>query len=344
MKSNHINYFFVGSFVLLALVGLVIAIAALSGRTGGTEIYHAVYNNVTGIKVGTRVLYEGFQIGQVETIEPKPKQGRMQFKVDFSVREGWKIPENSVMQISVTGLLAAASLAISAGDSENPLKPGAKLKSKEQGNIFAAISSVAEDMRELSETSLKPLLGTVDKAVGTIGTMLEKDGKVLFRELGNLARDLSERTPKIVDNVEDFTVRMKKMSVQLNGLVSQANKAKLEGVVAKMDAAAENFVDLSNTLGKTQIKLDGLLTNMSGTVGNVNSLVGDINTTVRDNKLDIEKTIIDSRYVMDSLARHIDSVNQNMEEAARNMKEFSRQIRQNPGLLLSGARPEESAK
>jgi hypothetical protein len=33
-----------------------------------------------------------------------------------------------------------------------------------------------------------------------------------------------------------------------------------------------------------------------------------------------------------------------MEEAARNMKEFSRQIRQNPGLLLSGARPEESAK
>jgi phospholipid/cholesterol/gamma-HCH transport system substrate-binding protein len=46
--------------------------------------------------------------------------------------------------------------------------------------------------------------------------------------------------------------------------------------------------------------------------------------------------------VMDSLARHIDSVNQNMEEAARNMKVFSRQIRKNPGLLLSGAQPEQS--
>ncbi|MBT3765413.1 MAG: MCE family protein [Rhodospirillales bacterium] len=344
MKSTHINYLVVGSFVLVALVGFVIGIATLTGRTGGTETYYSIYNNVTGIKVGTRVLYEGFHVGQVETIEPKPKQGRMQFRVDFSVREGWKIPENSVMQISISGLLAAASLSITAGDSPTSLKPGTQLKGKEQGNIFAAISSVAEDMRELSETSLKPLLGTVNKAVGTMGTLLEKDGKVLIRDIGTLARDLSERTPQIVDNVEDFTVRMKNMSDQLNGMIGRVNKLKFEGVVAKMDTAAGNFVDLSNTLDKSQAKLDGLLSNMSGTVGNVNSLVGDINTTVRDNKLDIEKTIIDMRYVMDSLARHIDSVNQNMEEAARNMKEFSRQIRQNPGLLLSGARPEESAK
>lgn len=342
MKSNHINYFLVGSFVLATLVGLLVGIAALSGRTGGTETYYSIYNNVTGIKIGTRVLYEGFHIGQVETIEPKPKQGRMQFRVDFSVRGGWKIPENSVMQISVLGLLAAASLSISAGDSATSLNPGTQVKGKEQGNIFAAISSVAEDMKELSETSLKPLLSSVNKAVGTMGTLLEKDGKVLFRELGNLARDLSNRTPQIIDNVEQFTVRMNKMSSQLNALVSRKNISKFEGVVDKMDVAAGNFSQLSKTLGQTQTKLDNMLSNMNGMVGKMDSVVEDINTVVGDNKLDVQKTIIDMRYVMDSLARHIDSVNQNMEEAARNMKEFSRQIRQNPGLLLSGARPEES--
>ncbi|MCF6247966.1 MAG: hypothetical protein L3J69_11470, partial [Desulfobacula sp.] len=37
----------------------------------------------------------------------------------------------------------------------------------------------------------------------------------------------------------------------------------------------------------------------------------------------------------------IDAVNQNVEGTARNMYEFSRQIRQNPGLLLSGGSPQE---
>jgi phospholipid/cholesterol/gamma-HCH transport system substrate-binding protein len=328
MKSGHINYFLVGSFVLLALVGMVVGMATLSGRGGESEAYYTIYNNVSGVKIGTRVLYEGFHIGEVMAIEPQPKQGKMQFRVDINVREGWKIPEDSVMNIATSGLLAAASLAISAGESEKALKPGDQLAGKEQGNVFAAISSVAQDIKELSETSLKPLLNTVNKTVGSIGTILEKDGQVLFHELGNLARDLSERAPQIVDNVEQFTVRMKKVSGQLNELASHKNRAKFEGAVEKMDVAAGNFAKLSESLGQTQMKLDSLLAN--------------VNIIVDDNKLDVQKTIIDMRYVMDSLARHIDSVNQNMEEAARNMKVFSRQIRQNPGLLLSGAQPEPS--
>jgi phospholipid/cholesterol/gamma-HCH transport system substrate-binding protein len=328
MKSSRINYFLVGSFVLLALVGIVVGMATLSGRSGDSETYYTIYKNVSGVKTGTKVLYEGFHMGEVSNVKPQLKQGKMQFRVDINVREGWKIPEDSVMNIATSGLLAAASLAITAGESKKMLKPGDQLAGKEQVNVFAAISSVAQEMKELSETSLKPLLSTVNKTVGSMGAILGKDGQVLFHELGNLARDLSERAPQIVDNVEQFTARMKRVSGQLNELASNKNRVKFEGAVEKMDVAAGNFARLSASLGQTQTKLDSLVTN-------VNIIIG-------DNKLDVQKTIIDMRYVMDSLARHIDSVNQNMEEAARNMKVFSRQIRKNPGLLLSGAQPEQS--
>ena len=53
MKSNKVNYVVVGSFVLAILVGLVISVAMLTGRTGATDTYFAVYDNVTSIKYGT---------------------------------------------------------------------------------------------------------------------------------------------------------------------------------------------------------------------------------------------------------------------------------------------------
>ena len=57
-------------------VALVVAIVTLSGGSGATDAYHAMYRNVTGVKFGTQVLYEGYPIGQVEAVTPVPEGGR----------------------------------------------------------------------------------------------------------------------------------------------------------------------------------------------------------------------------------------------------------------------------
>ena len=51
MRSNKVNYLVVGSFVILSLIGIVIAVAWLSGRTGPTDSYYAVYNNLSLIHI-----------------------------------------------------------------------------------------------------------------------------------------------------------------------------------------------------------------------------------------------------------------------------------------------------
>ena len=163
MRTGKFSYFAVGLFVISMLAVLIVAIALLTGRTGATDAYFTTYRNVTGIKFGTQVLYEGYPVGQVERVTPQPEQGRMRFRVDFTVTEGWRIPNDSVAEIAAPGLLSAITVSIRAGKSATPLVPGAQVTGQERSDIFSVVSSVASDFGDLSETSLKPLLANLNQ-------------------------------------------------------------------------------------------------------------------------------------------------------------------------------------
>jgi phospholipid/cholesterol/gamma-HCH transport system substrate-binding protein len=322
MRSNKINYFVVGLFVIAILVGLVMLIAVLTGRTGAADRYHAIYRNVTGVKFGTQVMYEGYPIGQVEKVTPMPEKGGMRFRVDLSVNQGWRIPEDSMATIAAPGLLSAITISIAAGASELALKPGSQVKSQEAANIFAVFSSVAGELSALAEQNVKPLLINLNQVVKTFGDLMEKDGKTVFQDVSALVKesaalvqDLSRRAPIIADNIQDFSERMKQNSAEVSALLTPDNRARVERALANLDEAAKN---LDQLLALTR-------------------------TMVTDNRAHVDKSISNMRYVVESVARHVDAINQNMEGAARNMYEFTRQIRQNPGLLLGGTPPKDTA-
>ena len=70
MKRENINYLAVGLFVIVIMSAFFVVVYKITGRTGPTDHYFVTYDNVTGIKYGTPVSYEGYQVGQVELIEP----------------------------------------------------------------------------------------------------------------------------------------------------------------------------------------------------------------------------------------------------------------------------------
>ena len=127
MRYSSINYVVVGAFVIAMIVAVVGAVAVLTGRTGAVDRYYTVYSNVTGVKFGTQVIYEGYPIGQVETVTPEQKKGRMEFRVDFSIKEGWRIPEDSQIEIAAPSLLSSVALQIHAGVSADALEPDARV-------------------------------------------------------------------------------------------------------------------------------------------------------------------------------------------------------------------------
>ncbi|MCH8236751.1 MAG: MCE family protein [Proteobacteria bacterium] len=336
MRSSKINYLIVGLFVLAMIGALVTTVATLTGRTGAVDNYYTYYSNVTGIKFGTQVVYEGYPIGQVEQITPEEKDGRMRFRIDFSVIEGWRIPKDSVGEIAAPGLLAAVTISIQAGSDKVSLKPGEMIISKERSDVFAVVSGVAGQLGDLMDSNIKPLLSNVDKAVQTINRIIEKEGEGLFQDARKVTDDLGElvafmagRVPKIADNVEEFSAKMNEISNELGNLITPANREKIEQVIASMD--------------ETSKKIDTVLESLNGLLGDVGDLLGDVGELVLKEDGDVRQTLADTRYIVQTVSRHIDSINQNMEAAARNMYEFTRQIRQNPGLLLGGEAPKDQS-
>lgn len=117
MRTPAINYVIVGLFVLAAIVGVVLSLAMLTGRTGATDRYFTIYDNVGGVKFGTPVLFEGYTIGQVEDVEPEITDAGTRFRVEIAVEEGWPIPEDSSADVTASGFLGGVMINISAGDS-----------------------------------------------------------------------------------------------------------------------------------------------------------------------------------------------------------------------------------
>ncbi len=327
MRSSNLNYFAVGLFVIAAIIGLIIAISLLTGRTGSTDSYYAYYNNVTGVKFGTQVVYEGYPIGQVTDVIPEPKDGRMRFRVDFDVTEGWVIPDDSVAQIAAPGLLAAVTLALEAGESRTALEPESEVKAAERADMFAAVADVAGDFGDLSEGYLKPLLKNVDGAVTQIneflqvggeGRMIAADARDTMQHARNMMVSLNDRIPGIAEKLELILGDAQTTMRRLNAILTPENQDKIIGMIDNLNAATQKFDSVLITL---------------------NSILVDVDDLVLDQEGDVARTFKESRYIVEALSRDIDSITQNMDGAARNLYEFTRQIRQNPGLLLGSSAP-----
>lgn len=337
MTNDRLNYTLVGSFVLAAIIGLVAAVALLTGRTGATDEYFTVYDNVTGIEFGTRVLFEGFPIGQIEKIQNFDDGGTTRFRVTMSVQKGWRIPADSVAEITASGILASVTINLRGGESEVAVNPGGEIRGREAANVLAAMSSFAADISKLTESSIKPLIASLNRAVTGFGDLLDNDGGGLIRDVreltGNLsvmAGDITEDVPEIINNLNEFSQSINRSADRLGRILATKNLEKLDSVFADLETSSGNIAKLTSEFRNTRAGMDRILET--------------IDSLLRDNRLDVDRSIIDLRHTVESVARNIDAINQNLEGASRNLFEFSRQIRQNPGLLLGGTPPVDEAR
>lgn len=175
MRNHNLNYVAVGSFVVAMLVALVVTVSALTGRTGPTDDYHLVLSNVSDVKFGTQVRYEGFPIGQVERIVPEPAEQGMKFRLDVSIRKGWRLPDDSLARVGSSSLLAAKTIDVAGGKSPNTLKPGAEIPSAPPVDMFSLVANVAGEFADLNREGLKPFVDDLRQVARQLRVTLDKD-------------------------------------------------------------------------------------------------------------------------------------------------------------------------
>ena len=392
MKSNTVNYLVVGVFVIAMLAGTIVAIAALSGRAGPTDIYYTEYDDVTGIKFGTKVLYMGFPVGQVESITPRwEDDGGLVFELALSVGTDWRgrIPDDSEAVVSASGLLAAVVLDIRAGRSPEPLEPGETIDGLGKIDAFAALVDTANTIKDVAENEVKPLIENLRGHIDGFGTVLASDGTALVTDLRSVSAKLSADAPELIENFLELSRDIRATNQRLNQILGAENAAKIGNILTNAETASANVSTLTEdekiqqtlvnvrdaskyleelsrdartrlgeVLGEqTVTKLRNGLDNIALAARNVADLSRDLRASrerlehfletldqvATENRGDIRQSISDVRHTMEVIDDRISTIVHNLEGTSRNMREFSRQLRQNPGALLGGQPPADTA-
>jgi phospholipid/cholesterol/gamma-HCH transport system substrate-binding protein len=302
MKRDNINYVLVGAAVLIAAVLLLVALAMITGRGGASTAYYTHYRNVTGLRYGAPVFYQGYRVGQVGAIVPERDAQGTRYKVELDVRRDWPIPKDSVASLTATGLLADVAVGIREGKDRTMAAPGAELAGAENADIFSAMNELAGQITQLTRGQISPLIQTLSKRVDSITGAIDKG------------------TPDIVEQSRKLLTQLNAASASLNDVLKPDNRAALGAILA-------NTKQMTEQLRDTQQKLDAAL--------------GQLDGIVRENRPGIRDSVADLRAVLEALSGRIDSISQHLQTASRNFDEFSREVRKNPNRILISPKPDK---
>jgi phospholipid/cholesterol/gamma-HCH transport system substrate-binding protein len=193
--------------------------------------------------------------------------------------------------------------------------------------MFAAMSSMAGQVGELSRDGLMPLLAHIGDLVANANRMLDRDVAPLVGSLNAVATDARGQVPQIAGELLAFTEELNNTLASLQALLSAQNVTEVQQTVHNVNSVSGEFVAITQSV---QATLDQL-----------QRIVADLQDAVETNRGKVDASVDDTRYVLRSIAQNIDNINHNLAGTTRNMNEFSRLIRQNPSLLLGGSPPEE---
>ena len=302
MKRDTVNYTLVGAVVAVALVVLLVGLALITGRSGPASEYLVQYRNVTGLRYGAPVFYEGYRIGDVGGIQPQRSAAGTRYKVTLVVKRDWQIPKDSVAHLQSTGLLADMSIGIKEGASREMLAAGAEIRSAESADVFAAFSELAGEVSTLTRDQITPMI------------------KQLSLRVESITGALDDNAPEIIGQAQALLDKLNSASTAMDDLLKPENRAAVAAILG-------NVQGLSGELRETRKTVDGAISELA-----------DI---ARENRGDIRSATTDLATVMASLSSRMDVITHHLESATRNLDEFSREIRRNPGQLLRSPEPDK---
>ena len=235
--------FVAGSFVLGGLIAFLVIISVLGDFMQRTDAYYTRVNNVSGLKQGAAVIYEGYIIGSVTGITPEPGDEGMSFRVDLDIQKDWRIPETSEASIAAMSLLSAVAIQIRAGTGP-ALEPGTMIAASKQMNFVDELSETADNIANIAEEHVVPLLNTIDELLST-------HGAETLTGVNSLATGLAFEAPQVLANLN-------RVVNSLDALVKSVDPDRLdqamddiETILDNSKMASANAVSASETVNGT---------------------------------------------------------------------------------------------
>jgi phospholipid/cholesterol/gamma-HCH transport system substrate-binding protein len=302
LRGDGINYTLVGLAVVAAAGLLLLALVLIGGRSIASSDYVVHYRNVTGLRIGAPVFYQGYRVGAVANLVPERNEAGTRYRVTLAVRRDWPIPVDSRAQLQSSGLLADVAVGIREGSSREVLQPGGELAGDEGGNVFVAMNELVTELAELTRSQVAPLVGVLSRRADSLGDMLDANAPAILAE----TRGLLARMNQAADALED--------------VMKPDNRAAVAATLADAQRLAAE-------LRQTRAGIDRAVEGMAG--------------VAEDNREDIRHAVRDLSSVLQTLSSRVDVITHHLESASRNLNQFSREIRRQPNRLIIAPRADK---
>ena len=231
----------------------------------------ALYDNVEGLQVGTKVTVNGLSVGKVSKIDFLPNT--TQILVSFSIRNDVVFSKNSVAELYEAGLIGGKSIAIHpVYDNFKKFKSGDTLKS----SIKTGLTDVVNQQIAPLQQKLEKVLTNADSLFSGFNIVLNSEGK------NNISKTL-EKLSSALKNTDDLVSRF-------NSITKNQSK-NIAKIILNLTTVSENLGQISDSLSKSNLKQ---------TINNFEKLSSNFNqvlTEIKNGKGTISKLIYeDSLY------------------------------------------------
>ncbi|KFN50205.1 MlaD family protein [Arenimonas composti] len=301
-RANHV---LIGAFTLLVCVAAVLfalwAAKYTSERT--YEEYDVVFTEaVTGLSVGSQVLYSGISVGAVRELslmkdDPRKVVARIRLAADTPVRTDTKA------KLSVTGLTGTTVIQLTGGS------PGAPILDGGRGREVPVIASEPSALQNIAQTA--------NEIVDRVNQLLSED---------NIAR-----VTRTLDQLDQITGTIAAEKDEIAQLLRNAREAtdRLNTTLASADRTI-NGVDanLVQQLPALMEKLDRTLASLESASGNLDGILSDNREAIGD-------------FAQDGLGQVGPTMRQ-LRSLIRELDDLVERIDSNPaGVILGREQPEE---
>jgi phospholipid/cholesterol/gamma-HCH transport system substrate-binding protein len=262
----------IGLVAILSVGVLFVGVNYLKGLNvlNASRNFHAKYDNIGGLKVGSSVFVNGYQVGIVSNINLLANENQ-KLLVTVSIDKDFDIPVNSVCKIVNEDLMGTKSINLVLGNNVFLAKVADTLIGGMEGSLQDEVNAQILPLKIKTEE----LISSIDSVMKIITAVLNKDTRK------NLSNSLQ--------SLDQTFVLMNETMIKVDQIVDQ-NDERISSIVKNLEAnnneitnILKNFSDISDDIAKSNIK--NLLTSLGEASKKINDSEGSLGMLINDKDL-----------------------------------------------------------
>lgn len=280
----------IGITALITIIVFIWLFNFLRGKNlfSSTANYYVVYDKVSGLAESSPVEVNGYKVGVVQSIKfLDPKSGRL--LVTLNVRKDFKLPVNTVAEITTATLIAGMKVQFVYGDGSGFYSSGDTIPGRLAESMITKVENELVPLKD----KISGLLTSLDSVIVSINDVMDpqfrKNLKSGVASLSNTAKSISESELKeTLLNINKFTGMLAensgKMTSAFNSLESVADTLaaadiynsinNLRSSLEKASLLLDNMNEGKGTAGQLMTN-DSLYQNLSNSLESLNKLLVD---------------------------------------------------------------------